>query len=144
MKHTTGIMLSLVLASGVASNMAKVTKSTPSKVTDAKKPFNATAKSAVVASVATKTAIPLVMARKHATNSSVLAARTKRAAAATALVHSAPRPMASTHRPVVASLSATVKVHLRAFEPLLPVGEGAYQSAKAVAQRTVDSNRDCE
>eukprot|EP00928_Gymnodinium_smaydae_P045506 TRINITY_DN30332_c0_g1_i1.p1 TRINITY_DN30332_c0_g1~~TRINITY_DN30332_c0_g1_i1.p1 ORF type:complete len:122 (-),score=25.04 TRINITY_DN30332_c0_g1_i1:38-403(-) len=37
--------------------------------------------------------------------------------------------------------------HLRkhaAQEPLLPIGEGAYQSGKAVAQRTTDSRKDCE
>eukprot|EP00928_Gymnodinium_smaydae_P100668 TRINITY_DN992_c0_g1_i1.p1 TRINITY_DN992_c0_g1~~TRINITY_DN992_c0_g1_i1.p1 ORF type:complete len:118 (+),score=29.48 TRINITY_DN992_c0_g1_i1:77-430(+) len=45
--------------------------------------------------------------------------------------------------------SATSSVHFRGLaakepEPRLPIGEGAYQSAKAVAQRTTDSRKDCE
>eukprot|EP00419_Tripos_fusus_P010767 CAMPEP_0172668198 /NCGR_PEP_ID=MMETSP1074-20121228/8912_1 /TAXON_ID=2916 /ORGANISM="Ceratium fusus, Strain PA161109" /LENGTH=175 /DNA_ID=CAMNT_0013484821 /DNA_START=6 /DNA_END=533 /DNA_ORIENTATION=+ len=43
--------------------------------------------------------------------------------------------------------SAQVNTHLHdaaAANPLMPIGEGAYQSAEAVAQRTMDKNRDCE
>jgi len=41
-------------------------------------------------------------------------------------------------------LSAKLSLHKQARKPLLPIGEGAYQSAEAVAQRTMDSDRDCE
>mmetsp|Transcript_133600 Transcript_133600/g.260151 ORF Transcript_133600/g.260151 Transcript_133600/m.260151 type:complete len:241 (-) Transcript_133600:56-778(-) len=151
MKHATGIMLSLAVASGMTSNVVNVTKSKPTKVTDVEKPAIAVAKRAVVASAATKAAIPSAMAGKRANASSIavhavkrMAVATKQATAAVAPMHPAPHPDASTHMSVVASLSAKVKVRQQASEKLLPIGEGAYQSAEAVAQRTLDFNRDCE
>eukprot|EP00419_Tripos_fusus_P044417 CAMPEP_0172822904 /NCGR_PEP_ID=MMETSP1075-20121228/16959_1 /TAXON_ID=2916 /ORGANISM="Ceratium fusus, Strain PA161109" /LENGTH=88 /DNA_ID=CAMNT_0013663947 /DNA_START=99 /DNA_END=362 /DNA_ORIENTATION=+ len=88
------------------------------------------------------------MTGKQAKSSSIaihavkpMVAATKQATAAVAPMHPAPHPDASTHMSVVASLSAKLKVHQRASEKLLPIGEGAYQSAEAVAQRTLDFNR---
>merc|ERR1719195_350638 len=45
---------------------------------------------------------------------------------------------------VVAAAHVALAVNLRAPKDLLPIGEGAYQDAKAVKQRTTDSRRHCE
>eukprot|EP00928_Gymnodinium_smaydae_P100672 TRINITY_DN992_c0_g3_i2.p1 TRINITY_DN992_c0_g3~~TRINITY_DN992_c0_g3_i2.p1 ORF type:complete len:143 (+),score=30.23 TRINITY_DN992_c0_g3_i2:66-431(+) len=49
----------------------------------------------------------------------------------------------------LAPAAATTAIQLRGQGkdepgPRLPIGEGAYQSGKAVAQRTTDSRKDCE
>merc|ERR1719242_1860441 len=48
--------------------------------------------------------------------------------------------------PAAVNLNAKRNAHGKATvsKPLLPIGEGAYQSSEAVAQRTLDKNRDCE
>eukprot|EP00419_Tripos_fusus_P012584 CAMPEP_0172655420 /NCGR_PEP_ID=MMETSP1074-20121228/631_1 /TAXON_ID=2916 /ORGANISM="Ceratium fusus, Strain PA161109" /LENGTH=164 /DNA_ID=CAMNT_0013470039 /DNA_START=99 /DNA_END=593 /DNA_ORIENTATION=+ len=48
--------------------------------------------------------------------------------------------------PAPVSFNAKVNTHSQAAvaKPLKPIGEGAYQSSEAVAQRTLDKNRDCE
>eukprot|EP00419_Tripos_fusus_P026593 CAMPEP_0172713432 /NCGR_PEP_ID=MMETSP1074-20121228/62412_1 /TAXON_ID=2916 /ORGANISM="Ceratium fusus, Strain PA161109" /LENGTH=238 /DNA_ID=CAMNT_0013537529 /DNA_START=60 /DNA_END=776 /DNA_ORIENTATION=+ len=51
--------------------------------------------------------------------------------------------VASKNIPVAISLNKNADSHMQASR-LLPIGEGAYQSAEAVAQRTLDSNLDCE
>merc|ERR1712008_606056 len=101
----------------------------PTRVTDTKKPVLTAAKPAVLDSAA-KTMIPLVIAGKQAGVSSIAARSVKPVATVT-------KQVVSTHRPVVASLSAKVKVHLETVGSLLPIGEGAYQSAEAVEQRTL-------
>merc|ERR1719499_1808971 len=62
-------------------------------------------------------------------------------ARATKLAVTATKP-----NPAAVNLNAKVDIHSQSTvaKPLLPIGEGAYQSAKAVAQRTLDANRDCE
>eukprot|EP00928_Gymnodinium_smaydae_P100670 TRINITY_DN992_c0_g2_i1.p1 TRINITY_DN992_c0_g2~~TRINITY_DN992_c0_g2_i1.p1 ORF type:complete len:124 (-),score=38.05 TRINITY_DN992_c0_g2_i1:156-527(-) len=48
---------------------------------------------------------------------------------------------------VAAATNSKAKIlvtQLRGPEPRLPIGEGAYQSGKAVAQRTTDHRKDCE
>jgi len=150
MKKATSMILSLFVASAMASNVVNVTQPKPTKVTDAKKTILVSAKHAHVASVVKTAGKPSVMAGKQAGVSSTvarsekpMAAAMKQAAVAVAPVHSELHPTAA-HRHVVVGLSTKVKVHMRASERLLPIGEGAYQSAEAVAQRTLDSNRDCE
>merc|ERR1719384_2273044 len=63
-----------------------------------------------------------------------------------------PKPVAATSasqpKAITAPINfkANVNMHSQAAaaKPLLPIGEGAYQSAEAVAQRTIDKNKDCE
>jgi len=52
--------------------------------------------------------------------------------------------LASKAVPATVGFSAKVKSREQATKPLLPIGEGAYQSAEAVAQRTLDADRHCE
>jgi len=121
----------------MASNVLKIKQSKPTNSTDAHKPAVVMATPAVVAFVATERAIPLVTAGNQTGDSSIeahsfkpMAAISKRPAAAKTPVHPDLFPKASTRKPVVATLCAKVKVHLQALSPLLPIGEGAYQSAE--------------
>merc|ERR1719330_1741887 len=49
-------------------------------------------------------------------------------------------------KPAAVNFNAKVNIHGQSAvaKPLIPIGEGAYQSAEAVAQRTLDADRDCE
>merc|ERR1719384_1485547 len=63
-----------------------------------------------------------------------------------------PKPVAATSasqpKAITAPVNFASKVNTHsqaaAAKPLMPIGEGAYQSAEAVAQRTLDKDRDCE
>merc|ERR1719330_941940 len=49
-------------------------------------------------------------------------------------------------KPAAVNFNAKVNIHGQSAvaKPLIPIGEGAYQSAEAVAQCTLDADRDCE
>jgi len=172
MKQVNAIVFALVVARGLAlpvpSAKANATKpvvtarkATPAvgKATQMKsaakaiatKPLVAEKKAAPAAAKATqmKSAVkvtatkPLVAEKKATPAATKAATQTKSAAKATATKAVVALKTAT---PAAVSFNAKVNVHTEAkvAEPLLPIGEGAYQSAKAVEQRTLDADRDCE
>jgi len=142
MKQAIVIVLAAALASGVALPFANVSQSHAAQAT---KPDVATVVSINNASRAHIAAAPQRVGRPVA--ASVIQPRktdVKSAAAAAPSVRSQQRRSASTAVLATSSLNAKLNMHKQVSKPLLPIGEGAYQSAEAVAQRTLDSDRDCE
>merc|ERR1719362_1090777 len=112
-------------------------------VVTVKKATPAVAKATQMKSAAKAIATKPLVAEKKATPAAAKATQMKSAAKAIA---TKPVVALKTATPAAVSFNAKVNVHTEAkvAEPLLPIGEGAYQSAKAVEQRTLDADRDCE
>jgi len=149
MKQAIVLMLMFAIQSGVASALVNAVPPNLTHAVRVTKPAVTAAKS-VVASISnmSKVQVPSVnssVVRLIAANDGKPTATSMNSAVA-AVVPAYPRQqqVASKNTPVAVSLSAKVNSHMQAPRPLLPIGEGAYQSAEAVAQRTLDSNRDCE
>merc|ERR1719410_2215720 len=91
-----------------------------------------------------KVQVPSINSSIAASDGKPTATSMKSVVAAVVPAYPRQQQVASQNIPVAVSLSAKVNSHKQAPRPLLPIGEGAYQSAEAVAQRTLDTNRDCE
>jgi len=122
-----------------------VRKATPAvaKATQTKSAVTATATKPVVAVKKAPATKPVTVSK--ATPAEARATLMKPAVKATAT-----KPVVAVKKatPAAVSLKAEVAVNMhskaKVAKPLLPIGEGAYQSAKAVEQRTLDADRDCE
>merc|ERR1719362_1739260 len=127
------------LALPVPSAKANATK----PVVTAQKATPAVGKAIQTKSAAKAIATKPLVAEKKATPAVAKATQTKSAVKATAT-----KPVVAVKKATASALSLKAKVNMhgeaKVAKPLLPIGEGAYQSAKAVEQRTLDADRDCE
>merc|ERR1719221_1422064 len=139
----------LAMESGVASALVNPLPPNLSHAERASKPTVAAAKSVVASGsnrskVQTPSVNSSVVRPVAASNGKPTAAGMNSVPAAVVPAYPRQQQLASNNAPGAVSLSGKVNSHEQATKPLLPIGEGAYQSAEAVAQRTLDADRDCE
>jgi len=171
MKQVNAIVFALVVARGLALPVPSAKANATKPVVTARKATPAVGKATQMKSAAKAIATKPLVAEKKATPAAAKATQTQSAVKATATkplvaekkatpavaraTQTQSAVKATATKPVVAvkkatasalSLKAKVNMHSKAkvAKPLLPIGEGAYQSAKAVEQRTLDADRDCE